>query len=280
MRILIFVIGAALSAALLPAQDADTGRLTFESRCARCHGADAAGGDMGPNIRYRLASNSDAQLAKLFHDGSGAMPPIPVTDSEIPALTRFLRSLEQRRRPVERITARTVDGKVLNGEFLNQGFDDLQIAHRRWPRAPVAPRRRPLSAKPARRRLARLQRRPRRQSLHHALPRSPRPTSRAWRPSGSSPCPTLACCRCTPVVVGGIMYVSAANECYALDAGTGRPIWHYRRPRTRGATGRHQSRSGGSRRPRLHGDRQRPHDRPEPLHRRSWSGIPRWPTGI
>ena len=38
----------------------------------------------------------------------------------------------------------------------------------------------------------------------------------------------------TPVVVGGIMYVSDANECYALDAGTGRQIWHYRRPPTPG----------------------------------------------
>jgi alcohol dehydrogenase (cytochrome c) len=38
----------------------------------------------------------------------------------------------------------------------------------------------------------------------------------------------------TPVVVGGIMYVTAANECYALDAGAGREIWHYRRRGTRG----------------------------------------------
>jgi alcohol dehydrogenase (cytochrome c) len=41
----------------------------------------------------------------------------------------------------------------------------------------------------------------------------------------------------TPVVVGGIMYVPAANECYALDAGTGREIWHYRRSRSRTPAG-------------------------------------------
>jgi len=41
----------------------------------------------------------------------------------------------------------------------------------------------------------------------------------------------------TPVVVDGIMYVSSANECYALDAGSGRQIWHYQRTRTRGITG-------------------------------------------
>src|SRR6185436_5170203 len=41
----------------------------------------------------------------------------------------------------------------------------------------------------------------------------------------------------TPLVVGGIMYVSSANEVYALDAGSGRQIWRFRRPRTTGLTG-------------------------------------------
>ena len=41
----------------------------------------------------------------------------------------------------------------------------------------------------------------------------------------------------TPVVVDGVMYVTTANQCYALDAGSGRQIWHYSRPRTRGLIG-------------------------------------------
>src|SRR5262249_49964840 len=36
----------------------------------------------------------------------------------------------------------------------------------------------------------------------------------------------------TPVVVGGLMYVTGTNECFALDAGSGRQIWHYKRPRS------------------------------------------------
>jgi alcohol dehydrogenase (cytochrome c) len=36
----------------------------------------------------------------------------------------------------------------------------------------------------------------------------------------------------TPLVVDGVMYMTSANECYALDAGSGRPIWHYQRKRT------------------------------------------------
>jgi alcohol dehydrogenase (cytochrome c) len=34
----------------------------------------------------------------------------------------------------------------------------------------------------------------------------------------------------TPLVVRGIMYVTAANDVYALDAQTGRVLWHYQRP--------------------------------------------------
>jgi alcohol dehydrogenase (cytochrome c) len=30
------------------------------------------------------------------------------------------------------------------------------------------------------------------------------------------------------------MYVTSVNECYALDAGSGRQVWHYQRPRTEG----------------------------------------------
>jgi len=41
----------------------------------------------------------------------------------------------------------------------------------------------------------------------------------------------------TPVVVEGVMYVSAANECWALDAGSGKMIWHFQRPRTKGIAG-------------------------------------------
>src|SRR5205809_919263 len=41
----------------------------------------------------------------------------------------------------------------------------------------------------------------------------------------------------TPLVVDGIMYVTTANECHALDAGTGRRIWAYRRLRTKGLAG-------------------------------------------
>jgi PQQ-dependent dehydrogenase (methanol/ethanol family) len=41
----------------------------------------------------------------------------------------------------------------------------------------------------------------------------------------------------TPVVVDGVMYVTTANRAYALDAQSGRQIWRYQRPLTRGLVG-------------------------------------------
>src|SRR5882672_8505723 len=34
----------------------------------------------------------------------------------------------------------------------------------------------------------------------------------------------------TPVVIRGVMYMTASNDVFALDAGTGRTLWHYARP--------------------------------------------------
>jgi len=41
----------------------------------------------------------------------------------------------------------------------------------------------------------------------------------------------------TPLVVDGVMYVTSVNEAFALDARSGKVIWHYSRPRTQGLAG-------------------------------------------
>jgi len=57
----------------------------------------------------------------------------------------------------------------------------------------------------------------------------------------------------TPVVAGGVMYLTSVNEAYALDARSGRELWHYRRPRTPGLAG--DAASGINRGVALLGDR-------------------------
>src|SRR6478736_5160742 len=51
------------------------------------------------------------------------------------------------------------------------------------------------------------------------------------------PIPNVGNVENTPIVIEGIMYISSANEVYALDAGSGRQIWHYQRPRTKDLIG-------------------------------------------
>src|SRR5436190_16702150 len=114
MRVYLHLVSALLAASVLPAQDADPGRAVFETRCARCHGSDGNGGELGPAIRNRLAARTDEQLSNVILKGlpGQGMPPIPVGDTEMAPLLRFLRTLQprdSRRDDVVRLTARTVD---------------------------------------------------------------------------------------------------------------------------------------------------------------------------
>src|SRR3954468_11003553 len=119
-----------LSASTVFAQPPDPGRRIFEARCARCHGGDGNGGDMGPAIAQRLTPLDDQQLTKLVREGQPlkGMPPNVVTDTELGDLVRFLRTIQRAAdRPLARVSVRGTDGRTLDGELLNEGFDDLQM---------------------------------------------------------------------------------------------------------------------------------------------------------
>jgi alcohol dehydrogenase (cytochrome c) len=223
MRSFLFLIAAALSA-----QDIDPGRAAFESRCARCHGADGSGGDTGPDIRDRQASLGDKQLARLFREGSGGMPAIEITETDLAPLTRFLRGLQPGRPPAERVSVRTVDGKTLEGDLLNRGFNDLQMRAAdgrvhllrrtgdRYREAAPGADWPGYNGDPGGNR-------------YTTLNQITKANVARLVPKWTFTLHGAGLLQGTPVVVGGIMYMPASNECYALDAGTGRQIWHYRR---------------------------------------------------
>ncbi|HTA74765.1 MAG TPA: PQQ-binding-like beta-propeller repeat protein [Gemmatimonadaceae bacterium] len=56
-------------------------------------------------------------------------------------------------------------------------------------------------------------------------------------PAWLFPIPSARHLEGTPIVVDGTMFVTTANEAYALDARTGRPVWHYARALTSGVIG-------------------------------------------
>src|SRR5580700_3261867 len=73
----------------------DAGKRQFETRCARCHGADATGGESGPGIVTQIAARSEADLAAFIREGRPArgMPAFALSDREMKDLTPYLRSL-------------------------------------------------------------------------------------------------------------------------------------------------------------------------------------------
>jgi len=221
-------------------QTPDPGRQIFASRCASCHGTDGGGGELGPAIAGRIPARTDEELASVVRRGlpAAGMPAFPnVADAEIADLIRHLRTLRPRSGTGPIHTTIALDGGgTLAGLVVNQSAADLQMVgddrkihllrtagdrHRAvtsqadWPGYNGETRGSRYSA------LAQITA----QNVSRLVPK--------WIFSVSN-APRL---QVTPVVVGGVMYVTSANECYALDAGAGREIWHYQRPRTKGLVG-------------------------------------------
>jgi alcohol dehydrogenase (cytochrome c) len=232
------VAGLLVLAPEAPAQSLESGRKTFEQRCAICHGAGGEGGERGPAIDVRLPGLADAAVIKLVHEGRPlkGMPGTPLADPDMAGLLRFLRSVQREVSAAPRRTVLTTDGRTLEGEVRGEGFSDLQIltsdkkvhllrragdtfrevtSEGEWPtyNGDAGGNRYTTATEIDKATVARLS------------------------PQWIYTIPEAGQLQVTPVVAGGIMYVTAPNQCYALDAGSGREIWRYTRPSTKGVSG-------------------------------------------
>ena len=245
MKTLIALACFALIAATAGAQ-VTGGRQLYESRCARCHGGDGAGGESGPGIVSQIDARADADLTDFLRAGRPAagMPALDgnaATADEVKALVTYLRTLVPTSRTappvVVRKKVRLTSGETLEGRVLNEGMSDLQLRTndqrihllRKFPGD--------------RYRLVTSQRD---WTTYHGDPGGNRYTTLTQidksnvsrlTPRWVFPIPNVGQVETTPIVVGGVMYISSANEVYALDAGSGRQIWHFQRPRTKGLVG-------------------------------------------
>jgi alcohol dehydrogenase (cytochrome c) len=232
----------------MSAQIVDPGRKSFESVCARCHGADGNGGDMGPAIAVRLSALDDQQMITVIRDGVPAkgMPPSVIPDPEMAALVKFLRTIQRREEtaPVVRVSLQTNDGRTLAGQLLGEGFDDLQVRTddtRVHLLRRVGNRVRPVTSETS-------------WPTYNGDPGGNRYTTLTainktnvsrLAPRWVASIPDAGSLQGTPVVVDGIMYVTAPNECIAMDAGSGRRIWRFKRPRTPKVSGGNANRGVG-----------------------------------
>lgn len=220
------------------AQSPDSGRNQFESHCTACHGGDGNGGELGPGIVERAANRTDQELAALIRGGiqAAGMPAFKVTDSEMPGLLFYVRSLKPRGGAPLHLSVRTTDGRTLEGEVLNSSFQDLQLRaadQRVHLLRPVGERYREVTSQKD-------------WPTYHGSPNGNRFSTidqvtrtnvAKLAPKWVFNLPNTSPLETTPLVMEGIMYVSSGNECYALDAGTGRQVWHYFRPRSKNMNG-------------------------------------------
>ena len=222
------------------AQTTDPGRQAFVARCAGCHGTDGNGGELGPGITGRIPLRTDEELAGVVRDGRPAagMPAFPgMAASEEAELIRFLRTLRPREGSgPSRAKLGLVSGGALEGLVLNQSAADLQLLG--------DDRRIHLLRKEGERHRAVTSQADwpfydgqTKANRYSTLTQIDKANVSRMVPKWIFTLPNTSNLQVTPVVVGGVMYVTSANECYALDAGSGRQIWHYQRPRTKGLIG-------------------------------------------
>ena len=225
----------------------DEGFRQYESLCAHCHGTDGHGGELGPAMVERLTLRSDAQLAALIRDGlpGAGMPGTAVAGDDLRDLVAFLRTLRPRRGTAPaQVTVETTDGRTLSGRRLNHSATDLQLlSDSEDDDEDGEPRIHLLRAAGGRYRPVTSQadwptyNGDIRGNRYSALDQIDSSTVSRLAPRWVFMLPGTARLQVTPVVVDGIMYVTSGNECYALDAGSGRQLWHYRRPRSEGLVG-------------------------------------------
>lgn len=203
---------AQLSAETSPAiPNLPLGQRRYLQFCAGCHGADARGGDKAASLATQLSvlTRSDDQLLHIIRNGTDSgMPPFAqIGDTNIRAIIRYLRALEaatpETPQPpvipagVLHVTSSDLAQPALRGNWLSYNGD---TTGRRF------------------------------SSLAQITPANVHRLAAQWvfHPRTVSPLEV------TPVVAAGVMFVTSANDAYALDAQTGILLWHHFHPVTPG----------------------------------------------
>jgi alcohol dehydrogenase (cytochrome c) len=217
----------------------EPGRQVFAARCAGCHGSDGNGGELGPGIATRVPTRTDQELTALFKQGlpAAGMPAFAnLSENDSAALIQFLRTLKPRAGIAPERTRVTVGGAALAGLVLNQSQFDMQLLG--------DDRRLHLLRKNGAQLRAVTSQTDWTSynggmsgSRYSALTQINKSNAASLAPKWMFSLRNANNLQVTPIVSEGVMYVTSANECYALDAGSGREIWHYQRPRTKGLVG-------------------------------------------
>jgi len=248
----------------------------FGTQCATCHGSDGRGAERGPDIVTSpvAATRPVEETARIIREGipAGGMPPSTLPDEAIATLARHLRTMaEGAREPrtFARVRLRLRDGRTIEGLVQNESNFDLQVLTTAGELTLLTRDEVAETIDLGRGPMPDLRARDvadtfgpgdwptyngdpggnRHSALRQITPANVAQMRLKWVfPAGNA-----RNLRTTPVVVDGVMYVTAPNEVYALDARSGRQIWHFARARTPGVIG--DAGAGVNRGVALRGDR-------------------------
>ncbi|MXZ70951.1 MAG: PQQ-binding-like beta-propeller repeat protein [Acidobacteria bacterium] len=243
------VVLACAFPSLAASQGAGQGEESYQSRCVLCHGGDGAGSDRARSILPVLHTRGADDLARIVTEGDPArgMPAFPLEADELDPLIAYLKDLAAAAAPAARDPraprARPGElplagGGTAAGTILNEsGFDAqlrtddgrIRLLRREedgWREAPIEP----FTDWPSYHGSDSGNR-------HSPLDQIDRSNLDRLALEWFYPIPDMPMIEGTPVVIAGVMYVTAVNQVYALDAATGREIWRYAQPRTEGLVG-------------------------------------------
>ncbi len=244
----VFFVVAFLLSSALPLVAAD-GEDSYQTRCSLCHGPDAAGTDRAASILPTLYASTPDRLGTIITRGvaSKGMPAVDISAEELTPLIDYLKGLavsvspaaRDPRAPRPRTALVDVVGVgELTGTVLNEsGFDaqfrteDGQLrllrtgsdGYREPALEPLADWSSYNGSDTSNR--------------HSPLAQIDRESVANLAAQWFFPIDGMPMIEGTPVVISGVMYVTAVNQVYALDATTGREIWRYSQPRTEGLVG-------------------------------------------
>jgi alcohol dehydrogenase (cytochrome c) len=206
MRFAVLLVTALAAAAQTP------GAKSFAGRCAACHGLDGSGGERGPDIvsTPRARAWTPEDLRRIIRNGvrDAGMPAFALADAEMNALLAHMETL-RRRTAVALVPSNAI------------AVEPLQFARIARPRAGEWPTYNgQLSG-----------------NRHSSLSQITTANVGRLAPRWMFTMPNARRLEVTPGVVDGVMYVTTGNQAFALDARTGRQLWHYSRPLTKGVIG-------------------------------------------
>lgn len=208
----------------------DSGQRQFATSCAGCHGADGSGSIKGPAIATlpSVIALSDDDLIRIVRDGvpgRGMPSSKQLGDEKIQALVRYLRTLQSTSgaTPATNATPKPSTQAAATIPTASQtivpaagGIAQIDVQQTDLNQKEVRDNWVSYNGDYSGRRFS---------ALAEVTPANVRQLKAVWKFHTSN----AGVMQVTPVVIAGVMFITRSNDAYALDAKTGKLLWHHAR---------------------------------------------------